>query len=132
MTRRANGRPGRAEGRASGRLQAEALHLDLIDAAGESRDQRAAPPAKEPTPVAMDTYRPKRPTTLNLFPQVPRTQVSPPFPPLSRAWNRTPPGTGRYQRGYRDRVGRLTVEVSVDDSRNQTGAVWDCPRLSEN
>lgn len=41
----------------------------------------AAPPdLRQPlresaAPVAMDTYRPKRPTTLNLFPQVPRTQV---------------------------------------------------------
>ncbi|XP_076121547.1 C-Jun-amino-terminal kinase-interacting protein 1a isoform X1 [Alosa pseudoharengus] len=40
----------------------------------------AAPPdlrqplLREPAPIAMDTYRPKRPTTLNLFPQVPRTQ----------------------------------------------------------
>ncbi|XP_061078431.1 C-Jun-amino-terminal kinase-interacting protein 1-like isoform X1 [Conger conger] len=74
LTRRANGVPGKAEGRGSGRLQAEALHLDLIDAAGESRDQHSAPPADKPAPVAMDTYRPKRPTTLNLFPQVPRTQ----------------------------------------------------------
>ncbi|KAL2093486.1 hypothetical protein ACEWY4_010798 [Coilia grayii] len=40
----------------------------------------AAPPdiqqplLREPALTAMDTYRPKRPTTLNLFPQVPRTQ----------------------------------------------------------
>ncbi|XP_062404275.1 C-Jun-amino-terminal kinase-interacting protein 1a isoform X1 [Sardina pilchardus] len=40
----------------------------------------AAPPdlrqplLREPAPATMDTYRPKRPTTLNLFPQVPRTQ----------------------------------------------------------
>ncbi|XP_035251359.1 C-Jun-amino-terminal kinase-interacting protein 1-like [Anguilla anguilla] len=79
VTRRANRGPGKAEGRAPGRLQAEAPHSDPTDAAGESRDRPAAPPAreppaKEPAPVAMDTYRPKRPTTLNLFPQVPRTQ----------------------------------------------------------
>ncbi|KAL7885369.1 hypothetical protein AOLI_G00056640 [Acnodon oligacanthus] len=37
----------------------------------------AEPPLRDldpPALVAMDTYRPKRPTTLNLFPQVPRTQ----------------------------------------------------------
>ncbi|RXM31746.1 C-Jun-amino-terminal kinase-interacting protein 1 [Acipenser ruthenus] len=45
----------------------------------EAKDEEAELPikeplVKEPAPVTMDTYRPKRPTTLNLFPQVPRTQ----------------------------------------------------------
>ncbi|KYO21785.1 C-Jun-amino-terminal kinase-interacting protein 1 isoform C [Alligator mississippiensis] len=60
------------------RLQAEMLQLDLIDAAGETPAEEETAPEKlkkEPLPVTMDTYRPKRPTTLNLFPQVPRTQV---------------------------------------------------------
>lgn len=84
-------------------LQTEMLHLDLIDAEGgiqeeeeEEEDERrqvdavddnhkeeqgAGLPVTQPQlkdfipAVAMDTYRPKRPTTLNLFPQVPRTQV---------------------------------------------------------
>ncbi|XP_053134219.1 C-Jun-amino-terminal kinase-interacting protein 1 isoform X2 [Hemicordylus capensis] len=59
------------------RLQAEMLQLDLIDATVETpADEGTAPEPikKEPPPVTMDTYRPKRPTTLNLFPQVPRTQ----------------------------------------------------------
>ncbi|XP_022539587.2 C-Jun-amino-terminal kinase-interacting protein 1a [Astyanax mexicanus] len=84
-------------------LQAEMLQLDLIDAEGGSQEEeeeeererllllidehtegeRAAglpatePPLRDLEPPAlidMDTYRPKRPTTLNLFPQVPRTQ----------------------------------------------------------
>lgn len=49
--------------------------------------QPAAEPRQEPAPRGQgqsqgqgpgggDTYRPKRPTTLNLFPQVPRSQVS--------------------------------------------------------
>lgn len=76
---------GRAELGAVGQLQAEILHLDLIDGAdGYHSDQESlkasatAPPpvTKDPiAPVTMDTYRPKRPTTLNLFPIVPRTQV---------------------------------------------------------
>ncbi|XP_062974897.1 C-Jun-amino-terminal kinase-interacting protein 1 isoform X1 [Elgaria multicarinata webbii] len=59
------------------RLQAEMLQLDLIDATGETPGEEGTAPElikKEPPPVTMDTYRPKRPTTLNLFPQVPRTQ----------------------------------------------------------
>jgi mitogen-activated protein kinase 8 interacting protein 1 len=81
--------------------------MDLIDAAGdtpgaeddeeEEDDELAAqrpgvgPPKAEsnqdPAPRSQgqgpgtgsgDTYRPKRPTTLNLFPQVPRSQVSNP------------------------------------------------------
>lgn len=80
------------------------LQMDLIDAAGdtpgaeddeeEDEEERAArrpgagPPEAEPCqepaprgpgqgqgPGGGDTYRPKRPTTLNLFPQVPRSQV---------------------------------------------------------
>ena len=56
--------------------------LLLIDERKE--EERAAgrpdaePALRDPDPpalVTMDTYRPKRPTTLNLFPQVPRTQV---------------------------------------------------------
>nr|XP_057945493.1 C-Jun-amino-terminal kinase-interacting protein 1-like isoform X2 [Doryrhamphus excisus] len=80
VRRGTNSRPGRAELGAVGQLQAEMLHLDLIDGAdGYRGDKEAsiAPPlvTKDPTiPVTMDTYRPKRPTTLNLFPIVPRTQ----------------------------------------------------------
>lgn len=76
------------------------LQMDLIDATGdtpgaeddeeEDEEERAAqrpgagPPEAEPRqePASRgqgqgggDTYRPKRPTTLNLFPQVPRSQV---------------------------------------------------------
>lgn len=81
-------------------LQTEMLHLDLIDAEGgifeeeenerrpadavddnHKEEQGAGPPVTQPQlkdfipAIAMDTYRPKRPTTLNLFPQAPRTQV---------------------------------------------------------
>lgn len=76
---------GRAELGAVGQLQAEMLHLDLIDDADgfrgdieSSKPSSLAAPVliKDPAgPVTMDTYRPKRPTTLNLFPIVPRTQV---------------------------------------------------------
>lgn len=76
---------GRAELGAVGQLQAEMLHLELIDGADGYRSDKeslkasaiAPPPVtKDPAaPVTMDTYRPKRPTTLNLFPIVPRTQV---------------------------------------------------------
>lgn len=78
---------GRAELGAVGQLQAEMLHLDLIDGADGYRGDKESlkPPATAPppvikdpaAPVTMDTYRPKRPTTLNLFPIVPRTQVKP-------------------------------------------------------
>ncbi|XP_062350119.1 C-Jun-amino-terminal kinase-interacting protein 1 [Cinclus cinclus] len=77
-------RPGRAGGaaRAAGggeasRLQAEMLQLDLIDAAGDTpaEEQTAPEPLqKEPPAGTTEVYRPKRPTTLNLFPQVPRSQ----------------------------------------------------------
>eukprot|EP00072_Mus_musculus_P032377 XP_006499017.1 PREDICTED: C-Jun-amino-terminal kinase-interacting protein 1 isoform X2 [Mus musculus] len=92
-----------SSGSAGSRLQAEMLQMDLIDAAGdtpgaeddeeEEDDELAAqrpgvgPPKAEsnqdPAPRSQgqgpgtgsgDTYRPKRPTTLNLFPQVPRSQ----------------------------------------------------------
>lgn len=71
------------------------LQLDLIDATGETPgDEGTAPEpiTKEPAPVTMDTYRPKRPTTLNLFPQVPRTQVS--------TWGGERAGRGRARRGW--------------------------------
>ncbi|XP_061854027.1 C-Jun-amino-terminal kinase-interacting protein 1 [Colius striatus] len=68
----------RAAGGAEGsRLQAEMLQLDLIDATGETpaEEQTATEPMqKEPPAGTTDVYRPKRPTTLNLFPQVPRSQ----------------------------------------------------------
>ncbi|XP_053924562.1 C-Jun-amino-terminal kinase-interacting protein 1 isoform X2 [Cuculus canorus] len=75
-------RPGGGGARAAGggeasRLQAEMLQLDLIDAAGEApaEEQTAPEPLqKEPPAGTTDVYRPKRPTTLNLFPQVPRSQ----------------------------------------------------------
>uniref|UniRef100_A0A8C2TS22 Mitogen-activated protein kinase 8 interacting protein 1 n=1 Tax=Coturnix japonica TaxID=93934 RepID=A0A8C2TS22_COTJA len=54
-----------------------AARLDLIDAAGDApaEEQTAPEPLqKEPPPASTDSYRPKRPTTLNLFPQVPRSQ----------------------------------------------------------
>lgn len=70
---------------AVGQLQAEMLHLELIDGADSyhgdiesSKASSVAPSAVTKDPAAsatMDTYRPKRPTTLNLFPVVPRTQV---------------------------------------------------------
>uniref|UniRef100_A0A8D0DI00 Mitogen-activated protein kinase 8 interacting protein 1 n=1 Tax=Sander lucioperca TaxID=283035 RepID=A0A8D0DI00_SANLU len=69
---------------AVGQFQAEMLHLELIDGAdGYHSDKESSkasaiaplPITKDPAaPVTMDTYRPKRPTTLNLFPIVPRTQ----------------------------------------------------------
>ncbi|XP_029112345.1 C-Jun-amino-terminal kinase-interacting protein 1 isoform X3 [Scleropages formosus] len=79
VTRESNSGAGKVDRSAASKLQAEMLHLDLIDAVGEIQDEEAAlpstePPAQESAPVTMDTYRPKRPTTLNLFPQVPRTQ----------------------------------------------------------
>ncbi|KAI4893371.1 hypothetical protein NFI96_004761, partial [Prochilodus magdalenae] len=103
VTEASNGSPDWARRRGAVELQAEMLQLDLIDAEGggtqeEAEDERerlllliderkeeeraagrpdAEPALRDPDPpalVAMDTYRPKRPTTLNLFPQVPRTQ----------------------------------------------------------
>uniref|UniRef100_A0A8C9EPY1 Mitogen-activated protein kinase 8 interacting protein 1 n=1 Tax=Pavo cristatus TaxID=9049 RepID=A0A8C9EPY1_PAVCR len=74
---RAGGAARAAGGGEGGRLQAEMLQLDLIDAAGDApaEEQTAPEPLqKEPPPASTDSYRPKRPTTLNLFPQVPRSQ----------------------------------------------------------
>lgn len=90
MRRGTNSVPGRAELGAVGQLQAEMLHLELIDGADGFRgDIESSKPStiavpvliKDPAaPVTMDTYRPKRPTTLNLFPIVPRTQVGLRYP----------------------------------------------------
>ncbi|XP_069077848.1 C-Jun-amino-terminal kinase-interacting protein 1 isoform X2 [Pleurodeles waltl] len=63
--------PRAAAGGAAGRIQAEMLELDLIDAGDEAPEQ---PPETRTEPRIIEQYRPKRPTTLNLFPQVPRTQ----------------------------------------------------------
>lgn len=79
MSRQGGGARAASGGEAS-RLQAEMLQLDLIDAAGEApaEEQTAPEPLqKEPPAGTTDVYRPKRPTTLNLFPQVPRSQVRP-------------------------------------------------------
>ncbi|KAF7647702.1 hypothetical protein LDENG_00168090 [Lucifuga dentata] len=86
MRQGTNSMSGRAELGSVGQLQAEMLHLDLIDGAdsyqGDKESSKASAVAPQPAttkkdpavPVTMDTYRPKRPTTLNLFPIVPRTQ----------------------------------------------------------
>lgn len=79
MSRPGGGARAAGGGEAS-RLQAEMLQLDLIDAAGDApaEEQTAPEPLqKEPPAGTTDVYRPKRPTTLNLFPQVPRSQVRP-------------------------------------------------------
>ncbi|TSQ92632.1 C-Jun-amino-terminal kinase-interacting protein 1 [Bagarius yarrelli] len=73
-------------------LQKEMLQLDLIDAEGGTQEEEGEDEEEEEEEgrplllideqreeersliATMDTYRPKRPTTLNLFPQVPRTQ----------------------------------------------------------
>uniref|UniRef100_UPI00398F2FE0 C-Jun-amino-terminal kinase-interacting protein 1-like n=1 Tax=Pristiophorus japonicus TaxID=55135 RepID=UPI00398F2FE0 len=59
-------------------IQAEMLQLDLIDAVDDIEDEEEEEegngPPIEANPVSMASYKPKRPTTLNLFPQVPRTQ----------------------------------------------------------
>uniref|UniRef100_A0A673X257 Mitogen-activated protein kinase 8 interacting protein 1 n=1 Tax=Salmo trutta TaxID=8032 RepID=A0A673X257_SALTR len=74
---------GKAELGAVGQLQAEMLHLDLIDGADGYHDDKESskpsstaplPVTEDPTLETMDIYRPKRPTTLNLFPMVPHTQ----------------------------------------------------------
>eukprot|EP00061_Rhincodon_typus_P017369 g46040.t1 len=54
-------------------IQAEMLQLDLIDAVDDIEEEDNGP-LKESKPDSMASYKPKRPTTLNLFPQVPRTQ----------------------------------------------------------
>ncbi|CAL8245456.1 unnamed protein product [Lota lota] len=84
MRRGTSSMSGRAELGAVGHLQAEMLHLELIDGAdgyrGDTESSKASAVAPSPAtkdsiaPITMDTYRPKRPTTLNLFPIVPRTQ----------------------------------------------------------
>ncbi|XP_040058418.2 C-Jun-amino-terminal kinase-interacting protein 1 isoform X2 [Gasterosteus aculeatus] len=84
IRRGTNSLSGRAELGAVGQLQAEMLHLELIDGAdgyrGDKESSKASaiaplPVTKDPAaPVTMDTYRPKRPTTLNLISIVPRTQ----------------------------------------------------------
>lgn len=96
---RSGGAARAAGGGEGGRLQAEMLQLDLIDASGDAPAEEQTAPAplqKEPPPASTDSYRPKRPTTLNLFPQVPRSQVS--------AGPGGSPGTGSFWRGWvRDR-----------------------------
>ncbi|XP_056268566.1 C-Jun-amino-terminal kinase-interacting protein 1-like isoform X2 [Pseudoliparis swirei] len=84
VRRGTNSLSGRAELGAVGQLQAEMLHLELIDGADSCRGDKESSKAsaiatpsvtKDPAaPVTMDTYRPKRPTTLNLISIVPRTQ----------------------------------------------------------
>ncbi|KAM7015304.1 C-Jun-amino-terminal kinase-interacting protein 1 isoform 1-T1 [Tautogolabrus adspersus] len=84
VRRGTNSMSGRAELGAVGQLQAEMLHLELIDGAdgyrGEKESLKASAITPQPltkdqaAPVTMDTYRPKRPTTLNLISIVPRTQ----------------------------------------------------------
>ncbi|XP_053305239.1 C-Jun-amino-terminal kinase-interacting protein 1 isoform X2 [Spea bombifrons] len=60
---------------AASRIQAEMLQLDLIDAVQFHEEETVSSADPRPVlPPSMDTYRPKRPTTLNLFPQAPRTQ----------------------------------------------------------
>lgn len=67
------------EAGAAGQIQAETHPSHLTDAAHRSQRVACRHDGKasmdSAVPVSMDTYRPKRPTTLNLFPQVPRTQV---------------------------------------------------------
>ncbi|XP_068117810.1 C-Jun-amino-terminal kinase-interacting protein 1 isoform X2 [Hyperolius riggenbachi] len=70
---RAEPGPAPAGGGAASRIQAEMLQLDLIDAGQITEEETSADP-RPLLPPSMDTYRPKRPTTLNLFPQAPRTQ----------------------------------------------------------
>lgn len=111
----ASSEAGKADGRGFREVQAEMLHLDLIDAEEEiqeeeehwglihgslddhrlNREERGAvilTPVRQKQPdvielksaehpIAMDTYRPKRPTTLALFPQV---QPQPPQPPRTQ------------------------------------------------
>ncbi|KAM9301649.1 C-Jun-amino-terminal kinase-interacting protein 1 [Gastrophryne carolinensis] len=70
---RAEPGPAPGGGGAASRIQAEMLQLDLIDA-GQIPEEEIQLPAGSKPPSSMDTYKPKRPTTLNLFPQAPRTQ----------------------------------------------------------
>ncbi|KAI7814097.1 C-Jun-amino-terminal kinase-interacting protein 1 [Triplophysa rosa] len=75
VTQAASSGEDKMEGGAAGR-DGTSRHTEPSD-----RSQRAtrshhskAPAADSAPPVAMETYRPKRPTTLNLFPKIPRTQ----------------------------------------------------------
>nr|XP_046168744.1 C-Jun-amino-terminal kinase-interacting protein 1a [Oncorhynchus gorbuscha] len=111
----ASSEAGKADGRGFREVQAEMLHLELIDAEGEIQEEEehwglihgslgdhrlnqgergavVLTPVRQQQPnviefksaehpVAMDTYRPKRPTTLALFPQV---QPQPPQPPRTQ------------------------------------------------
>jgi mitogen-activated protein kinase 8 interacting protein 1 len=91
---------GKAELGAVGQLQAEMLHLDLIDGADGYRDDNESskepsstaplPVTEDPPLVTMDIYRPKRPTTLNLFPMVPHSGESKRNPPLSLQYSSHP------------------------------------------
>ncbi|CAL1604656.1 unnamed protein product [Knipowitschia caucasica] len=81
MRRATNGVSRGAELGAVGHLQSEMLHMELIDGGPERLDPPRASSSRETTatppllpPVTMDTYRPKRPTTLALISIVPRTQ----------------------------------------------------------
>ncbi|XP_009301942.1 C-Jun-amino-terminal kinase-interacting protein 1 [Danio rerio] len=69
---------GRIEAGAEGQIQPETQPLHLTDAADRSQTLACRHDSKasmdSAVPVSMEAYRPKRPTTLNLFPQVPRTQ----------------------------------------------------------
>ncbi|XP_016346166.1 C-Jun-amino-terminal kinase-interacting protein 1 [Sinocyclocheilus anshuiensis] len=62
------------EAGAAGQIQAETHPSHLTDAAHRSQRVACRASMDSAVPVSMDAYRPKRPTTLNLFPQVPRTQ----------------------------------------------------------
>ncbi|KAL0187652.1 hypothetical protein M9458_014751, partial [Cirrhinus mrigala] len=64
----------KVEAGAVGQIQAETHPLHLTDAADRSQRVDGKASMDSAVPVSMDMYRPKRPTTLNLFPQVPRTQ----------------------------------------------------------
>ncbi|XP_043100777.1 C-Jun-amino-terminal kinase-interacting protein 1 [Puntigrus tetrazona] len=64
-----NSGPDGAEAGAAGQIQAETRPSHPPDAA-----RRRKTSSDSAVPGSMDTYRPKRPTTLDLFPQVPRTQ----------------------------------------------------------
>ncbi|XP_016391190.1 C-Jun-amino-terminal kinase-interacting protein 1-like [Sinocyclocheilus rhinocerous] len=62
------------EAGAAGQIQAETHPSHLTDAAHRSQRVACRASMDSAVTVSMDAYRPKRPTTLNLFPQVPWTQ----------------------------------------------------------
>lgn len=69
------------EGGAAGRDGAETHPSHHTEPSDRSRRVTCSHDSKAPAgdsapPVPMEAYRPKRPTTLNLFPQIPRTQDS--------------------------------------------------------